>query len=74
MAYANFEVRKINFACLQLAGCLEEIIKVHGNNNYHIPHIGKERLERAYLFGLKASEVTIEIAKRFFFDEVGGSC
>ena len=25
---------------------MKEIIKVQGGNNYHVPHIGKYRLER----------------------------
>ena len=43
-AYADFEPMKLNFAFLTLHGCLEEIISLHGDNTYKIPHMGKEAL------------------------------
>ena len=45
-AYNDYDSRKINRIWLSLMGCLNEIIKHHGDNDYKIPHMGKDRLER----------------------------
>ena len=46
-AYENFESNKINGIWLTLMSCLNEIIQHGGDNNYKIPHMKKEQLERA---------------------------
>jgi hypothetical protein len=43
-AYADFVPRKIDKGFLTLMGCMDEILKIHGANDYKIPHIGKEAL------------------------------
>jgi hypothetical protein len=45
-AYNDYDSRKINRIWLSLMGCLNEIIKHNGDNDYKIPHMGKDRLER----------------------------
>lgn len=45
-AYAEFPKAKINRIWLTLMSVMNKIIEVHGDNNYKIPHLGKERLER----------------------------
>ncbi|KAK9740430.1 hypothetical protein RND81_03G034600 [Saponaria officinalis] len=36
----------LNYTWLSLQNCMNSILKVHGNNCYKIPHMGKKRLER----------------------------
>jgi hypothetical protein len=45
-AYNAYDKNKINKIWLTLMGCLNEIIEHHGNNDYQIPHMGKDRLIR----------------------------
>ncbi len=45
-AYAEFPTRKMDFGFLTSQSCLEEIILSHGDNEYKIPHMGKEGLLR----------------------------
>ena len=45
-AYNAYDKEKINRIWLSLMGCLNEIIDHHGNNDYEIPHMGKDRLIR----------------------------
>jgi hypothetical protein len=45
-AYLDYDHVKINRIWLTLQCCLNEIITHHGNNDYQIPHMAKERLER----------------------------
>jgi hypothetical protein len=45
-AFWEFPREKINRTWLTLQSCFNEIIEAHGNNDYKIPHFGKERLER----------------------------
>jgi hypothetical protein len=45
-AYNDYDKEKINRIWLSLMGCLNEIITHHGNNDYQIPHMGKDRLIR----------------------------
>ena len=44
--YDDYPTNKINRIWLTLQSCLNEIIKGDGNNQYKIPHMNKERLER----------------------------
>ena len=46
-AFALFEPRKIDFGFLTLQTCLDEILGVHGDNDYTLPHIGKEQMLNA---------------------------
>jgi hypothetical protein len=46
-AYVEFPSRKIDFGFLTLQSCLAEILLSHGDNQYKIPHMGKEGLLRA---------------------------
>ncbi len=43
-AFELFEPRKIDFGFLTLQTCLDEILGVHGDNDYTLPHIGKEQM------------------------------
>jgi hypothetical protein len=45
-AYHAYDKHKINRIWLSLMGCLNEIIEHYGNNDYQIPHMGKDRLTR----------------------------
>lgn len=45
-AYEWYEPKAINHCWLTLQSCMVEILKVRGSNNYKIPHMGKDRLER----------------------------
>ena len=44
-AFDAYPREKINRIWLTLQGCMNSIIDDSGNNNYKIPHMGKERLE-----------------------------
>ena len=49
-AYADFEQQKIDKGFLSfMVGCMNEIMKMHGANDYKIPHIGKEALLLEYV-------------------------
>ena len=45
-AFRTYPRVLINRTWLTLQSCLNEIIEKHGGNNYKIPHMSKERLER----------------------------
>jgi len=45
-AYRDYPYNKINRIWLSLMACMNETIDCHGDNDYKIPHLGKERLER----------------------------
>jgi hypothetical protein len=45
-AYQDYDLVKINRIWLTLQCCLNEILIHHGNNDYKIPHMHKQRLER----------------------------
>jgi len=46
MCYNEYPTNKINRIWLTYQSCLNEIIKCNGHNNYKIPHMGKDKLER----------------------------
>jgi hypothetical protein len=43
---SEFDVHKINRIWLTLQGCMNETINLHGANDYKIPHMQKEALEK----------------------------
>ena len=45
-AYNKYPKEKINWTWLTLQGCFNQIITHHGDNDYHIDHITKEKLEQ----------------------------
>jgi len=45
-AHDEFDSNKINRMWLTLMSCYNEIIEIHGDNNYKIPHMSKAKLER----------------------------
>ena len=45
-AYGEYPMHKLNHVWLTLQSCLNMIIENDGGNDYKIPHMGKERLER----------------------------
>uniref|UniRef100_A0A0A9BDH3 Tc1-like transposase DDE domain-containing protein n=1 Tax=Arundo donax TaxID=35708 RepID=A0A0A9BDH3_ARUDO len=45
-AFEEYQVSKANRIFLTLHGCLNEIMRIGGNNSYNIPHIRKAMLER----------------------------
>ncbi|KAL4572716.1 hypothetical protein LXL04_019498 [Taraxacum kok-saghyz] len=45
-SFERMQSQQLNNVFLTLQTCMKEIIKVRGDNNYQIPHIGKNRLER----------------------------
>ena len=46
-AFVELSETKLNFVFLSLQQCMKAIIESEGSNGYKIPHMGKERLERA---------------------------
>jgi hypothetical protein len=44
--YDEFPLRTINRVWLSLMCCFNEILEHHGGNEYKLPHMGKQRLER----------------------------
>jgi len=46
MCYEEYPTNKINRIWLTYQSCLNEIIKCNGHNNYKIPHMNKDKLER----------------------------
>ena len=45
-AYGEYPMRKLNYVWLTLQSCLNKIIEHDGWNDYKIPHMGKESLEK----------------------------
>ena len=45
-AYGEYPYRKLNRVWLTLQSCLNMIIENDGGNDYKIPHMGKESMER----------------------------
>ena len=45
-AYGEYPYRKLNRVWLTLQSCLNMIIENDGGNDYKIPHLGKESMER----------------------------
>ena len=45
-AYGEYPLRKLNHVLLTLQSCLNMIIENDGGNDYKIPHMGKESMER----------------------------
>jgi hypothetical protein len=45
-AYDRYPLERINRVWLSLQAVLNEIIECHGNNDYTLPHMRKERLQR----------------------------
>ena len=45
-SYEDYPSNKINRIWLTLQSCMNEIIKSNGGNQYKIPHMGKEKLEK----------------------------
>ncbi|CAE5958032.1 unnamed protein product [Arabidopsis arenosa] len=45
-AFEEYPARKINHIFLTLQLCMQETMRIGGSNNYKIPHIKKEALER----------------------------
>ena len=48
-AYGEYPYRKLNHSWLTLQSCLNKIIENDGGNDYKIPHMGKESLQRRRL-------------------------
>ncbi|GKB27170.1 brefeldin A-inhibited guanine nucleotide-exchange protein 1 [Tanacetum coccineum] len=45
-SFDRMQSQELNNVFLTLQTCMKEVIKVKGGNNYRIPHIGKDRLQR----------------------------
>ena len=43
-AFNTFETRKLDFAFLTLQYCMDDVLAIHGDNNYKIRHVGKEAM------------------------------
>ena len=46
-SYQTYDPKKLNRIWLSLMGVLNQIIESNGNNDCKLPHMGKEKLERA---------------------------
>ena len=46
-SYQTYDPKKLNRIWLSLMGVLNQIIECNGNNDYKLPHMAKEKLERA---------------------------
>ena len=44
LAFVTFKSRKLDFAFLMLQNCMDNILAIHGDNNYLIQNDGKERM------------------------------
>jgi hypothetical protein len=44
--YANYPYSKVNDGFLTHQVCMNEIMELHGSNQYKIPHMNKRKLER----------------------------
>ena len=65
--YNDYSYKKINRVYLTLMSCLNEIIDHNGDNDYKLPHMGKERLER---LGLLPQTLEVTPAANRFFESV----
>ncbi|KAK8631061.1 hypothetical protein V6N13_079825 [Hibiscus sabdariffa] len=45
-SFSDLSPESLNNVFLTLQSCMIEIMKVNGGNNYKLPHIGKQRMER----------------------------
>jgi hypothetical protein len=45
-AFDDYEPRKLERGWVTLASVLDEVLKFDGNNNFKIPHIGKDKILR----------------------------
>lgn len=45
-AFEKFPKEQLNKCFITLQSCMDEIIKIKGDNNYKIPHMNKDKLER----------------------------
>ena len=65
-AYCDFPPRKIDFGFLTLQSCLEQILICNGDNNYKVPHMGKECLLRDGMLPLciRASATALSVARQ----------
>jgi hypothetical protein len=66
-AWQHFDVMKINKGFITLQTCLNEILESDGGNDYKIPHMGKDRLQRLGQLPrrIRASPLALENANRF---------
>ena len=54
-AYEEVSHSTLNYVWLSLMNCMTEILKHGGNNNYKLPHMGKEKLQRLGLLPTQIS-------------------
>ena len=68
-AYDIFETTRINRIWLTLMSCLNKIIEHGGDNDYKIPHMNKEQLERAGLLPIvmPVCETGVQLLTSAFF-------
>ncbi|MEN9567564.1 MAG: hypothetical protein RLZZ69_2760 [Cyanobacteriota bacterium] len=62
-AFTDLDETKLNYVFLTLQQCLKCIIETKGGNHYKIPHMGKDRLERADMLTMSIS-VAPEVVAR----------
>ena len=64
VAFDEFEPRKLEFGFLNLQFCLNEMLAIHGMNNYKLRHMGKESLLKKGLLPrrLRVSEAAMAVA------------
>ncbi|KAL6586047.1 hypothetical protein OROMI_002691 [Orobanche minor] len=76
-SFEKMEPSKLNTVFLSLQQCMLEIMKVKGQNNYKLPHMGKDRLERLglLLMVLEVDELTVRECIEYLVQAglVGGS-
>ena len=65
-SYATFDPQVNKFTWITLQHAMVEILKVKGGNNYKIPYIGKQRLERMGMLPTK-----VEIPRELVNEVVG---
>ena len=70
LAFDEFEPTILNFGWLTLMGCYDDVITTHGDNNYELRHMGKEKALRGgrLLEVLIPSDDALEL-----FDMMGGA-
>ena len=62
-AFADLQETKLNYVFLTLQQCLKSVMETEGSNDYKIPHMGKDRLERAEMLPISIS-VAPEVVAR----------
>jgi hypothetical protein len=65
-AFEEYDPKRLNHAWLTLMTCFNEIIECQGGNDYKIPHMGKQALERNHQLPF---QITVTNHAKFYLGE-----